>query len=419
MRLRHVRDIIQWVFEQLEWIGAHVQGIVTDRHYRKPRFWVMVVCIVSMLFLLNHCGFQRKHKKNNSMAVVVVAATTRDVPVYLSALGSVSPTDSVTVKAQITGQLIRVLYKEGQMVKTNDLLAEIDPRPYEAQLTQYQGQLARDRALLANARVDLERYQNLWRKDSVAKQTLDTQASLVKQDEGVVKLDEGLLQATQVNLTYTKITSPIDGRIGLRLVDPGNYVTPSDTTGIAIINSMNPINVVFSIPEDNVPEVMAQMNANQPLAVDAYDRMQTTLLDKGKLLTIDNQIDPTTGTVKLKAQFENKNNLLFPNQFVNIKLLLKTLHNATVIPTAAIQHGAQNDFVYVVDANDKVSVKPVTAGVTIEENTVVTGINAGESVVVEGADKLTEGETVKIASPETEQQTTSGRTGKHKKSVHH
>jgi len=396
-----MRDITQWVFEQLEWIGAHVQGIVTEKHYRKPRFWVMVVCIISMLLLLSHCSsFQKKHKKNNSLPVVVAAAKTSDVPVYLSELGSVSPTDSVTVRTQISGQLIRVLYKEGQLVKVNDLLVEIDPRPYEAQLTQYEGQLARDRALLANARLDLQRYQTLWRKDSVAKQTLDTQASLVKQDEGVVKLDEGLLQATQVNLTYTKITSPINGRIGLRLVDPGNYVTPSDTTGIAVINTLNPIDVVFSIPEDNVPEVMTQMNASQPLPVDAYDRSQTTLLDKGQLLTIDNQIDLTTGTVKLKAQFENKSNLLFPNQFVNVKLLLKTLHNATIIPTAAIQHGAQNDFVYVVDENDKVAAKSVTAGVTIDENTVVTGIDVGQSVVVEGADKLTEGETVKIAKNE-------------------
>lgn len=396
-----MRDILQWIFEQLEWIGAHVQGIVTEKHYRKPRFWFMVACIISMLLLLNHCSsYQRKHKKDRSMPVVAASAAARDVPVYLSALGSVSPTDSVIVRTQISGQLIRVLYKEGQLVKVNDLLAEIDPRPYEAQLTQYEGQLARDRALLANARVDLQRYQDLWRKDSVAKQTLDTQASLVKQDEGVVKLDEGLLQATQVNLTYTKIISPIDGRIGLRLVDPGNYVSPSDTTGIAVINSMNPINVVFSIPEDNVPEVMTQMNASQPLSVEVYDRSQTTLLDKGQLLTIDNQIDPTTGTVKLKAQFENKNNLLFPNQFVNVKLLLKILRNATVIPTAAIQHGAQNDFVYVVDENDKVSVKPVTLGVTVDENTVVTGINVGQSVVVEGADKLTEGETVKIAKNE-------------------
>lgn len=366
--------------------------------YRKTGFWLLVLTILVSIIIIQHWPFGKSKKPLPGIPIVTATAQTANVPVFLTALGSVTPTYTVTVRTQINGQLLKVLYKEGQMVKKGELLAEIDPRPYQAQLMQFQGQLLRDQALLANAQLDLKRYQTLWRQDSIAKQTLDTQASLVNQYLGAVKFDEGQIQTIKVNLIYTEITSPVDGRVGLRLVDPGNYVQTTDTTGIAVIATLQPITVIFSIPEDNVPEVLEQINAGTTLTVNAYDRQQNKLLAVGKLLTIDNQIDPTTGTVKLRAQFENENNALFPNQFVNTQLLVTTLTNATIIPTAAIQHGVQNNFVYIVNNDNTVSVKSVVLGVVSGEFTVVkSGISAGQLVVVEGADKLIEGSIVTIA----------------------
>jgi multidrug efflux system membrane fusion protein len=393
-----LQTIKQWIFSGLEWIGASVQAVFTEKQYRTPRFWVKTLVVAGVFLLLNHCS-SKHHKTRKTPAIAVVSALAKnaDVPVYLSALGSVIPTYTVTVRTQVSGQLMRVLFTEGQMVKAGDLLAEIDARPFEAQLTQYEGQLARDSALLMNAKLDLQRYQTLWRQNSVSKQILDTQAALVKQDEGAVKVDEGLLQSTRVNLIYTKITAPIEGRIGLRLVDPGNFVQPSDTAGLAVINMLNPITIVFTLPEDNVLDIFAAMNTQKSLSVEAYDRAQTKLLATGTLLTMDNQIDPTTGTVKLKAQFDNKTYQLFPNQFVNVKLLVKTLHQAVVVPTAAIQHGANNSFVYVINPNATVLAAPVTPSVVMGDTTVVTGIATGQAVVVDGADKLTDGANVTVA----------------------
>lgn len=365
--------------------------------YRKPRFWGIVVIIFVLLLFVRHCAYNHKPKKPG-IPVVLATAQSTNVPVTLSALGTVTPVYSVTVRTQINGQLFQVFFKEGQMVKAGDLLAQIDPRPYQAQLIQYQGQFARDSALLANARIDLKRYQMLWRQNSVAKQILDTQVALVQQYEGTVQIDQGLIENTKLNLTYCNITAPMDGRIGLRLVSPGNYVQTADTTGIAIINTLNPITVVFSIPEDQVPDVMTQINAGKTLAVEAYDREQIHLLDKGTLLTVDNQIDPTTGTVKLKANFDNAKFMLFPNQFVNIKLLVTTLNNATTIPTAAVQQGAQGTFVYLVKEGNKVTIKPVMVGMTSNDLTVInSGLMPGEAVVTEGADKLTEGAEIEVA----------------------
>lgn len=365
-------------------------AIGREHYLRHTRFWNILLVIFLTLFLVRCHSFESK--KHPGLLVVLGKVQTSNVPVYFTALGSVIPTYTVTVRTQINGQLLRVLFREGQMVKAGDLLAQIDPRLYEAQLVQYQGQLARDQALLANAKVDQKRYQTLWKQDSVAKQTLDTQLSLVQQDEGIVKIDEGLIQSTKVNLLYTNITAPIDGRIGLRLVDPGNYVQTSDVAGIAVINMLNPISVVFTLPEDNVPAVLEQLHAGKTLTVETYDRLQNKLLATGTLLTIDNQIDPTTGTVKLKASFNNENNLLFPNQFVNVKLLVTTIENATIVPTAAIQHGVQNTFVYLAKNDDKVSIQPIVVGMTSGENTVVTsGLTAGQDVVVDGTDKLTDG----------------------------
>lgn len=359
--------------------------------YRNPYFWFATIIFVIILLALVRNYFLTNGKQHAQVQSVVVVATRRaNVPVYLSALGTITPTNSVTVRTQIDGQLLQVLFQEGQFVKKNQLLALIDPRTYEAQLTQYQGQLARDMALLNNAKLDLKRYEQLWKQDSVAKQTLDAQKSLVKQYEGTVKNDEGLIAATQLKIDYCHIKSPLDGRVGLRQIDPGNVVKTVDANGIVVINTLNPITVIFTLPEYQIPEVMEQLNSGKLLDVKTYDRNQTHLLATGKLLTVDNQMDTSTGTVKLKAQLPNDNNTLFPSQFVNVQLWVSTLNNATLVPTAAVQHGAQGDFVFLLDqANNTVTIKPVTTSVTLKAETVVSGdIKPGQYVVIEGADKL-------------------------------
>lgn len=374
-------------------------GLFDGSFYRKTNFWWGVLAVLVLIILIQHWPFGN-HKQAPGVPVVVATVTRANVPVVLSELGSVVPTATVTVKTLINGYLLQVLYKEGQMVKKGEVLAEIDPRPYQAQLIQYEGQLMRDQALLQNAELDLKRYQKLWKQDSVAKQTLDTQVALIKQDQGNVKSDEGLIQATKLNLIYCEISSPVDGRVGLRLVDPGNFVQTSDASGIAVITTMSPMTVIFSIPEDDVPAVMEQINAGQILIVKAYDRQQNKLLSVGKLLTIDNQIDPTTGTVKLRAQFDNHDNKLFPNQFVNVQLYVKILQNVMIVPTAAIQHGVQNNFVYRLNTDNTVTVKPVEIGIAYGENTVITkGVSPRQIVVVEGADNLKEGAKVAVTQP--------------------
>lgn len=368
--------------------------------FLKPKYlWIALLIVLILIFCIKHFSFNKKKPPTVLIPVVAATVKSRDVPIYLSELGAVTPIYTVTVRTQINGQLLRVLYREGQMVKAGELLAEIDSRPYQAQLTQYEGQLKRDQALLDNARVDLKRYQTLWRQDSVAQQTLATQQALVKQYEGAVKIDEGLIQGVKVNLIYCRITSPVDGRVGLRLVDPGNFVQTSDTTGLAVIATLQPITVIFSIPEDSVPEVLEQIESGKTLTVKAYNRQQTKLLSVGKLLTIDNQIDPTTGTVRLRAQFENNDNHLFPNQFVNANLLVKVLPKATVVPTAAVQHSTQSNFVYLLNANNTVSMKPIIVGPLSGNDTVIkSGLSPGQAVIVQGIDRLTEGASVIVSS---------------------
>jgi multidrug efflux system membrane fusion protein len=278
------------------------------------------------------------------------------------------------------------------------LLAEIDPRPFQAQLVQFQGQLQRDQAQLIAAQQDLKRYANLYPIGAVSRQTYDTQKQLVQQLQGTIQSDQGQIDQVKVNLIYTKIISPIDGQIGLRQVDPGNFVQPGDTNGLVVVNTMQPIAVLFTLPEDDIARVQAQVNAGKTLRVEAYDRAQNTVIAVGSLLTLDNQIDVTTGTVKVKANFSNSEKNLFPHQFVNVKLLLQTLPQALVVPTPAIQYGPQGTFVYVLQQDQTVQVRPVTVGETVADNTVInSGLKLGESVIVEGVDKLTNGAKVEVA----------------------
>ena len=331
--------------------------------------------------------------QNGPVAVSVATALTGSIQLRIPALGTVTPLATVTVRTQISGVMQKILFTEGQNVKQGDPLAQIDPRPYEAALQQMQGNLRRDQSLLANAKLDLTRYEGLVKEDSVAQQQLDTQRALVDQYKGTIEADEGQAKTANVNLLYTHITAPVTGRVGLRQVDQGNYVTPGDANGIVVINQLQPITVIFSIPEDNVTSLMQRLHAGTPLQVEAYDRGNSTKLADGTLLTVDNEIDVTTGTVKLRAQFANADGLLFPNQFVNIQLLQELLQNQIVIPHAAVRRGAPNGvvstFVYVVNSDSTVKVRPVTLGVVDGERVAVaSGLAAGEIVVTEGGDRL-------------------------------
>jgi multidrug efflux system membrane fusion protein len=340
--------------------------------------------------------------KTAPAAIPVVAAAARkgDIGVYYSGLGAVTPLATVTVKTRVDGQLMSVRYREGDTVKKGDLLAEIDDGPYKAALTQAQGALIRDQALLANARIDLSRYQVLVGQQAIPEQQFATQQATVHQDEGIVKLDEGQVDAAKVNLAYTKIEAPVSGRIGLRLVDPGNVVQTADTGGLVVITQMDPISAIFTISEDQLQVVLKKMAAGQKLEVDAYDRAAKTKLAQGSLTTLDNQIDPTTGTLKLRATFGNANGSLFPNQFVNARLLVEERRGVTLMPTAAVQRNSSATYVYLVKPDSTVTVRNITIGTAEGDDSEVTsGLVPGDEVVMTGVDKLQEGTKVNAQIP--------------------
>jgi len=377
------------------------------RPRRRPWIWLLVVVL---LLAAGYLAYSRLPITRDLAAapgaaaladrpipVVAALAKISDIDIVLEGLGTVTPLKTATVRSRVEGQLMRVLFREGQTVKEGDLLAEIDPRPFQVQLAQAEGQLARDQALLANARLDLDRYRTLYEQDSIAKQQVDTQASLVRQYEGAVKVDESQISNARLQLTYSKVTAPISGRLGLRQVDPGNIVRASDPNGLVVITQLTPITVVFTLPQDQLPSVMKRLNSGDRLAVEAYDREKKTRLAEGVLLTMDNQIDPATGTIKLKAEFPNSDGALFPNQFVNVRMRLDTRHGVTTIPTSAIQRGSQGTFVYTVTPEHTVALRSIKAATIEGDNAMVEyGIEPGDLVVVDGTDRLREGTKVEL-----------------------
>jgi multidrug efflux system membrane fusion protein len=382
------------------------------RHGFLLRYWWIILVVIVLAGAVTFTywgksknkqpGIAKKEISPLARAIPVMAVTAKegDMKVFLNGLGSVTPINTVTIKSRVDGQLMEVLFREGQIVARGQLLARIDPRPFEVQLTQAEGQMARDQAILKNARDDLERYRTLWKQDLIQKQMLDTQEALVRQYEGTIKTDQGLIDNARLQLIYCRITAPVSGRTGLRLVDPGNIVHAADPNGLLVITQLQPITVVFSLPEDSLARVLPQLKAGQRPQVDVYDREQSKKLATGFLLTVDNQIDPNTGTFKLKAMFENKDQQLFPNQFVNASLLVNVKHNTIIIPAAAIQRGSQGTYVYSVKTDRTVELRPVTAGeIQNGEVSIEKGLSAGALVVVDGAERLREGAKVELKGP--------------------
>jgi len=381
-----------------------------QRHHTAIRWWIWLLMLV-ILGALAYRWYQRPHGQQSpgqrgtgrgpqTIPVMVASAHRGEMSVWLNGLGTVTAFNTVTVRSRVDGQLEQVAFREGQFVRQGDLLAQIDPRPFQVQLAQAEGALARDQAQLNNAKVDLERYRTLLEQDSIPKQQLDTQAAVVGQMEGAIQADQAQIESAKLQLSYSRILAPISGRVGLRLVDAGNIVRASDPNGLLVITQVHPIAVLFTIPQDNLPPVLQKLKAGSRLMVEAYDRSGSTRIARGELVTVDNQIDVATGTSRLKSVFSNPDDVLFPNQFVNVRLLLDVKRNALIIPVVAVQRGPQGVFVYVVKEGDTVEVRPVTLGLTEGDMTSIEqGLKEGESVVVDGADKLQSGSRVRITDP--------------------
>ncbi|WP_123347186.1 MULTISPECIES: MdtA/MuxA family multidrug efflux RND transporter periplasmic adaptor subunit [unclassified Enterobacter] len=345
----------------------------------------------------------RRGMRSMPLAPVQAATATEEaVPRYLTGLGTVTAANTVTVRSRVDGQLLALHFQEGQQVKAGDLLAEVDPSQFKVALAQAQGQLAKDKATLANARRDLARYQQLVKTNLVSRQELDAQQALVEESAGTLKADEASVASAQLQLDWSRITAPIDGRVGLKQVDIGNQISSGDTTGIVVLTQTHPIELVFTLPESEIATILQAQKAGKALSVEAWDRTNKTLLTTGALLSLDNQIDATTGTIKLKARFDNQDDTLFPNQFVNARMLVDTQQNAVVIPTAALQMGNEGNFVWVVNSEDKVSKHLVTPGIQNSLRVVINaGLSVGDRVVTDGIDRLTEGAKVEVVAAQT------------------
>jgi membrane fusion protein, multidrug efflux system len=373
---------------------------------RRQWVWVVLLLVFALIFVLvlRHQGQSKaaaaqgggRRGFGGPVTLTVASAQKGDIGVYLDAIGTVTPVYTTTLYNQVTGVVTEVHYREGQTVRKGDALVEIDPRQYEAQVVTATGNLERDTNVLAQARMDLDRYQAAWAKNAIAKQQLDDQEKLVLQNEGLVKSDQGTLDFDKVQLSYCHITSPITGRVGLRLVDPGNLVQSSGSTALAVVTQMDPITVIFTIAQDHLDEILAQVRKGTKLTVDAYDRDQQTKIATGKLMALDNQIDTTTGTIKLRASFDNKGGILFPNQFVNTRLLVTTQHGMTLIPNYAVQHNGEEAFVYVIQ-NGTAHVRDVKEGTTDAGVTAVQGINPGDQVATSSFEKLQNGSKINIS----------------------
>jgi multidrug efflux system membrane fusion protein len=374
---------------------------------KKSRGWVWLIVLVVVLaagyfmyrqYQAMQAADQAKaNYRPRSVPVTTAQAQKNDMNVYVEALGTVTPIYTDNITSRVQGQIVKIYYTEGQMVHQGDALIDIDPRPYEAAVTQMEGQLARDQAVLAEAVIDLDRYQTAYSRNAIAKQQLDDQTQIVAQDKGTVQNDEGQLQSARLNVAYCHITSLIDGRVGLRLVDLGNVVQANSTTPLVVVTQLQPITVIFSVDQGYLPQILKQLKQNHTLSVDALDKNQETKIASGILLTLDNEVDPTTETVKLRASFKNTDNSLFPSEFVNARLLLDTQKGDTVIPNAAIQRNSQGPFVYVIGQDQTAAAKQVTTGVTDNNLTAVTGINVGDTVATNGFDKLLDG--IKVSVP--------------------
>jgi multidrug efflux system membrane fusion protein len=392
--------------EQVEIAQPSRTKLVKPTTRRRWWLWLLVLgaALIAVLLIVRwqtQRSAAAKSRETGPPTVPVVVASARkgEIPVYLNALGSATPFNTVTVRSRIDGQLLRVNFQEGQFVRQGDSLAEIDPKPFEVQLDQARGQLARDEAQLANAKLDLTRYQTLAAQGVIPRQQLDTQAASVRQFDGVIRADEAQINNAKLQITYCHITAPIAGRVGLRLADVGNMIHANDTNGLVVIAQIQPIAVLFTIPEDSLGQVLSKIRSGEHLMVEAYDRGGQTKIADGRVETIDNEIDPATGTSRLKAIFDNKSNALFPNQFVNVRLLVEIRKDRILIPAVAIQRGPQGTYVYVVKEDQTADVRPVTVG-TIEaaQASVDTGLSEGERVVVDGVDKLRAGSKVKVNS---------------------